>query len=87
MNTLLKNQKQKTLTFTEYSFIFPNPEKYQEEFILRVYPDNSNTFHYGDGVEINTHQIDNLDYAEDLIKYHIAMMEYLNLEIPDWMLI
>ena len=84
MKILLNNQNQKHLIFTEYSFIFPD---LNEEFILRVYSDNSNTFHYGDGVEINTHQIDNLDYAENLIKYHIAMMEYLNLQIPDWMLL
>ena len=84
MKPILLNQTKQILEFTEFRFQFPDTQ-FKPEYLIRLYPDNSNTFHWGDGIQINTHPIDNLEYGEELYPFHKAILQQLNLEIPDWM--
>jgi len=84
MKPILLNQKKRILEFNEFRFQFPDTQ-FKPEYLIRLYPDKSNTFHWGDGIQINTHPIDNPEYGEELYQFHKAILQHLNLEIPDWM--
>lgn len=71
----------KNPTYLEKVFFFPevddNPNG--EEFIIRIYDDMSYTFHFGDGLQIDT-SFSNDDFLDDWKKYTDVILKECNLE-------
>ena len=68
----------KEVSYTEKRFQFPNTE-FKDEYILRIYSDDTTTFHYGDGLQIDTTS-SNDEYLDELRHFEKSMLDELNLE-------